>query len=110
VQYTGLSGSRRADVPDCQRHHGRVGEDTAASLDGEREHDRRTLCWLLSPSVAKSWQSWTASAKKLSRMVKVASTGLAWADPDADVAAAILSTRAIGPWTSDASAAILRTW
>ncbi len=46
-----------------------------------RHHRHRAdVCWLLSPSVAKSWQSWTASAKKLSRMVKVASTTLV-ADP-----------------------------
>ncbi len=32
--------------------------------------------------------------------------GLAWADPDADIAAAILSTRGGGPWFSDTMAAI----
>ena len=35
-----------------------------------------------------------------------AAGGLAWADPDADIAAAILSTRAGGPWFSDTMAAI----
>lgn len=43
-----------------------------------------------------------------------AAGGLAWADPDVDIAAAILSTRAGGSWCSDTmaaiSAAILRTW
>ncbi len=51
-----------------------TGEGVAQRVGGDCLLD--PLCWLLSPSVAKSWQSWTASARKLSRMVKVASTGL----------------------------------
>jgi len=35
-----------------------------------------------------------------------AAGGIAWADPDADIAAAVLSTRAIGPWFSDVVATI----
>ncbi len=35
-----------------------------------------------------------------------AAGGVAWADPDADIAVAILSTRAGSPWCSDTWAAI----